>query len=111
MESLENGVEELKRHSDIRASRAPRLDLDKYRPYLSELRVTDEEAAEFLTAMWSIMCVCVDLGLGLETVLTGCAPLEKATDGKEVGLQSGCTPTNTTSAAHDPAERRNGHED
>ena len=46
------------------------LDLDKYRPYLAEFDLTDEQAAELLQTLWSIMRSFAELGFGVDSVHT-----------------------------------------
>ncbi len=61
---------------------APALDLEAYRPHLSELSLTREREDELLQTLWSIMSAFVDLGFGLDSVQTifnagaGCATEE-----------------------------------
>jgi hypothetical protein len=60
----------------------PALDLEAYRPALSELSLTREREDELLQTLWSIMSAFVDLGFGLDSVQTifnagaGCATEE-----------------------------------
>ena len=46
----------------------PELDLDRYRPYLEDDLISQEDADEFLVTLWDIMQILVDLGLGMDTV-------------------------------------------
>lgn len=48
--------------------RPPALALERYRPYLEDSRLTDDEADELLTALWNVMVQFVDLGFDVRSV-------------------------------------------
>ena len=46
------------------------LDIEKYRPYLAEIEVSEDQAEEFLQILWNMMHTMVNLGLGLDGIQT-----------------------------------------
>ena len=44
------------------------LDPDKYRHHLADYDISVEEQKEFLAVIWRIVCTCVDIGVGLDSV-------------------------------------------
>ena len=44
------------------------LDPDKYRHHLADYDISVEEQQEFLAVIWCIVCTCVDIGVGLDSV-------------------------------------------
>ena len=44
------------------------LDAEKYRHYLEDIEVTDEQAEEFLQIIWNMMLKSIDLSLGLDSI-------------------------------------------
>lgn len=49
-------------------SGVPPLDVDKYRKFVEDMDISDEECVELLRILWSIMATFVDLGFGVESV-------------------------------------------
>ena len=47
-----------------------KLDAEKYRGYVDELDVTEEQKLEFLQTLWWIMSAFVDLGFRVDSVQT-----------------------------------------
>jgi hypothetical protein len=54
----------------------PPCDPDKYRVYLEDTELTEDQQSEYLKILWSIMATFVELGFGLDSVQqviqTGC---------------------------------------
>lgn len=46
----------------------PPLDVGKYRPYLDDFDITEEQKAEIIRILWNMMISFVDLGFGQESV-------------------------------------------
>ena len=44
------------------------LDIDKYRPYLKDSDLTDQQAEELLRTLWHIMQTMVNIGWGVDTL-------------------------------------------
>lgn len=47
---------------------APELDVERFRPYLAELELSEDQERQFLEALWSIMLTFVELGFGVDSV-------------------------------------------
>lgn len=47
---------------------ASAFDAEAYLPYLAEFDLTDEQAAELLTALWEMMKAFVDIGFGVGSI-------------------------------------------
>ncbi len=54
--------------TEPQALQPPVLDPDKYRHHLAEFEMSVEEQNEFLAVLWRILCTCVDIGVGLDSV-------------------------------------------
>ena len=63
------------------------LDPEKYRHYLNDLEITDEQAAEFLQVLWNIMHSMVDMGMGLDNIQM-LLPLDAQNTGQDSGKDS-----------------------
>ena len=48
---------------------APLLDLERYRKHLKGLDLSDDQAAELLETLWSILSAFVDQAFGVDSVL------------------------------------------
>lgn len=48
------------------ATIAPVLDVERYRARVSEIGVSDEDAEQFLRALWFIMCTFVEFGMSIK---------------------------------------------
>ena len=46
----------------------PPFDPDKYRVYLEDTELTEDQQREYLEMLWSIMATVVELGFGLDSV-------------------------------------------
>lgn len=46
----------------------PSFDPDKYRIYLEDSELTEDQQREYLEILWSIMMTFVELGFGLDSV-------------------------------------------
>jgi hypothetical protein len=46
----------------------PHCDLDKYREHIEDLDLSQEEQADLLKTIWTIMSAFVDLGFGVDSV-------------------------------------------
>jgi hypothetical protein len=46
----------------------PPFDPDKYRVYLEDTELSDDQQREYLKMLWSIMATFVELGFGLDSV-------------------------------------------
>ena len=44
------------------------LDIEKYRPYVEDFDMSEEQKVEFLKTLWTIMSAFVDLGWGIDAV-------------------------------------------
>lgn len=44
------------------------FDLEEYLPYVADFDLTDEQAAELLTALWETMRAFVDIGFGVGSI-------------------------------------------
>jgi hypothetical protein len=49
-------------------SGVPPLDVGKWRPYLDDFDITEEQKAEIIRILWNMMITFVDLGFGQESV-------------------------------------------
>lgn len=47
---------------------AQTVDVAKYLPYIREIDITDEQRAELLAALWSIMSAFIELGWKIESL-------------------------------------------
>ncbi|MEW8372665.1 MAG: hypothetical protein AB2722_02050 [Candidatus Thiodiazotropha sp.] len=46
----------------------PQCDLEKYREHVKDFDLSEEEQAELLQTLWSIMAAFVDLGFGVDSI-------------------------------------------
>jgi hypothetical protein len=46
----------------------PECDVEKYREYIKDLDLNEEEQAELLKTLWHIMAAFVDMGFGLDSI-------------------------------------------
>lgn len=76
----------------------PVLDEARYRPMVQSMDMTDEQAREFLSVLWWIMCGFVELGFGASSCQRVVDNIFKEfTDAASDAVQSE-HPENTTSA-------------
>jgi hypothetical protein len=54
------------------------VDVEKYQRYLDETDMTDDQKAEFLQALWSIIVTFVELGFGVHPLQEVCGKPEDA---------------------------------
>jgi hypothetical protein len=47
---------------------SPVLDVDKYRPFIAEFDLTEEQERELLETLWKLMMSFVDMGFGLDPI-------------------------------------------
>lgn len=61
----------------------PPLDTDKYREYVDDLDLSEEQKVELLRTLWWIMAAFVDLGFGVDSVQRFIPALEHCTNDDE----------------------------
>lgn len=87
------------------------LDHERYAAHLAELEVSDEDAAAFLQAIWSIMVAFADIGWGIDTVRQACgqtttALIQSALEGADPVNWSDRTIEKTGNRAQDRSSLR-----
>ncbi|MEW8072638.1 MAG: hypothetical protein AB2826_19655 [Candidatus Thiodiazotropha sp.] len=53
---------------DQPAMAPPQCDLEKYREHVKDFDLSEEEQAELLKTLWSIMAAFVDMGFGVDSI-------------------------------------------
>lgn len=56
------------------------IDVEKYQAYLDDPSLSDEQRAEIIQALWTIITAFVELGFGVHPVQQACGQLENALD-------------------------------
>ena len=64
--------------SPINHTKRIEFDIEKYRPHLEDVDITEDQKQELLEALWMIMTSFVDLGFQIHPVQQACGQVEKA---------------------------------
>lgn len=75
------------------------FDPDKYAPYLADMDMTDDQKAELLRVLWSIMATFVQIGFGDDPVQHVIPALVKAAEMEEDSSGEEDTTEDTTAQA------------
>lgn len=51
------------------------IDLERYQIYIDDIDLSDEQKADFMNALWTVIVAFVDLGYGVHPVQSGSAEL------------------------------------
>ncbi|MBB5753793.1 hypothetical protein [Prosthecomicrobium pneumaticum] len=83
-------------------------DAERYKPLLEDLEISDEQAFEFLSTMWSIMARFVEMGFSLEPCGQLLEDFEKAalSGHSGVNLRPPTQTTDSISSEDAPGDRR-----
>lgn len=59
------------------------VDVERYEAYLDDPSLSQEQKAEFIEALWTIVTAFVELGFGVHPVQQACGQIENGTDPAE----------------------------
>lgn len=78
--SPQRGGHEFTSTDDKALAPPPKLDHDKYAPYVADLDLTDDQKREMLQALWDMMVMFADLEFGMEATQLACGQIAESQD-------------------------------
>ncbi len=65
---------------EVASKKTLTIDIEHYQHMLVDLNLSEAEERQFLEALWTIICTCVDLGFGVHPAQQVCGQAKKLSD-------------------------------